>query len=628
MSSVNQIKNTTDVSEAVHQVKGAGDQLGAGSIAILFGMISKHKLAMYSAIIFATLSAIIQFAPPAFAGLIIASLQDGNKDIALYFAIGMLVSAIIAVLLFTAATMTSHLIAASVQAQIRLKIAKKLKFVSLGYFSRISGADIKKILVDDVEQVEDGIAHLIPEMTAAIVGPLFILVLMMFIDWRLGIASLLPTFIGLFLMTMMMRNSTELTNRFYRAQADIASKMGEVIEAIPVVKTYNHGDSALRLARNSFANFTNIVAEWIRDSHAQSNWFFLFASSNLIFVTPLSLLFLYQESIGLPVFVFFNLAALTLTLVVSSLFGVMQRIRLQEGLLARYAALMNEEELTPVATADQQVPDGYGVNFNQVSFGYDEEMLFENLSFNVPSGTSLALVGPSGSGKSTIAKLMARFWDVKGGKITLGGADIRKIEPAELARNLSFVFQDVFLFTRSVKDNILIGRPGASDAEVFAAAKAARVDDFVAELPEGYDTIIDGANSLSVGQKQRLSIARALLRDAPVLVLDEATAFADPENEHEVQKAISNLAKGKTLIIIAHRLSTIQNLDQIMFIDKGKIIEQGTHKELLAKKGAYADQWNSHMAAQTYQVSNKTLTTKKPIKSTPKNIIKTKKEKK
>lgn len=578
--------------------------MGGGVFGGLWSLISTHKLAMYIAILCGVISAILQIGPPVFAALIVKAIEDGDKNLALLYAGAMLASGLLVALLYMASTITSHLIAANIQMQVRQNIADKLKSVPLGYFSKFSSTDLKKILIDDIERMEDGIAHLIPETTATIVGPLFIAIVMFFVDWRLALAALLPIIVGYIILIFTMSGQEKITNDFYKAQADISSTMGEVVSAIPVVKIYNHGDSSLRRAKASFDNFRNLVDEWIETTVVKSNWFLLLTSSNFLFITPLSLYLIYLEEITLPKVIFFHLGALALGMVVTLMFGVMNRFRLQEGVISRYQLLMSQPTLVEPLVSELENPQGSNIEFKEVEFGYDNQLLFNGLNLTIAQGSSLALVGPSGSGKSTIARLLARFWDVDAGAITIGNIDIRNIGATRLYQLLSFVFQDVFLFSRSVKDNIKIGKPDASDQQVVAVAKLAQVDEFIQNLPDGYETIISPDNSFSVGQKQRLSIARALLSDAPILVLDEATAFADPENEFKIQQAITSLVKDKTLIVIAHRLSTIQHFDQIAFIKNGTIVEKGTHQELLALQGEYAKQWAAHLNAKSFQLSN------------------------
>lgn len=593
------------VFDAAHQDENNTDAMETSVITVYWKLISQYKAAMFIAIVCGVISAMLQIGPPVFASYIVAAMQAGEKDLALIYVSAMLVSGLLVALFYMSSTMVSHLIAANIQAEVRQNIGAKLKRVPLGYFTKQSGTDLKNILIDDVERMEDGIAHLIPEISAAITGPFFIAIVMFIVDWRLAVAALLPVILGYLAFILIMTGQKKLTIKFFNARENISSTMGEVVSVIPVVKIYNNGDSSLQRAQASFHSFRTLVDQWIEQSIVKSNWFLLLTSSNLLFVTPLSIILLHFDQTTLPVVVFFHLAALSLGIIVSLMFDVMNRLRQQEGVVSRYETFMSQTSLTEPLPQEIKNPTGRDIEFKNVRFGYEDVNLFNDLNLRIPEGSSLALVGPSGSGKSTIAHLLARFWDVDGGSITIGGTDIRYIGSESLYGLLSFVFQDVFLFSRSVKDNIKISKPQASDEEVRGVAKRARADEFIKALPGGYETEISPEHCFSVGQKQRLSIARALLSDAPILVLDEAMAFSDPENEYEVQQAISSLVKGKTLIVIAHRLSTIQHVDQIAFVENGRIVEQGTHPELLARHGSYAKQWQAHLSAKSFQVTKR-----------------------
>lgn len=593
---------TGNISEAVWEHKNASGALGGNVLGVIWGMIAVYRSRMWLAIVLGISSALLLIVPAFAAAGIIAALLAGDKSAAIWWALAMLGSAIGSTLLFGLSTTVSHYIAADVQRDQREAIGDKLKHVPLGLFSSLSPVELRRLLVDDVEKIEDGIAHLIPELTAAFVGPVVLLLVMLIADWRLGLAAALPTIAGFFIMSRIMKKGVEPTNEFNAAQAGIAATMGEVVNAIPVIKTFNQGDAALARADRAVDRFRAVVDSFIEWSVVPSSWFFLLATSNVILVTPLSLWLMERGEVDLPAVVFFHLGAMSLALLLSGMFGVTSRTRHQEGVVARWLALQGQPELS-VRTEGPE-PDGADVQFDRVTFAYDDMAVIRDLSLNVPAGSSLALVGPSGSGKTTLARLLARFWDVGEGRILLGGTDIRDLSPETLARHMSFVFQDVFLFSRSVADNLRIGKQDASDEEIVAAAKAARAHDFIKDLPDGYDTVIGAKLGLSLGQKQRLSIARAILRDAPVLVLDEATAFADPENEREVQLALSALTRDKTLIIIAHRLSTIQNADAIAFIEDGQVVELGTHSELLLADGRYAAQWRAHAEARTFRLRN------------------------
>ncbi|MEM9576918.1 MAG: ABC transporter ATP-binding protein [Pseudomonadota bacterium] len=599
-----QIRATSEneISEAVWEHKDATGAMGGNVLIVIWRMISVYRGRMWLAIALGIGSALLQIVPPFAAGGIIAALLEDNQRVAVLWAVAMLVAALGSTALFGLSTTVSHYIAADAQRDQREAIGDKLRRVPLGLFSKLSPVELRRILVDDIEKVEDGIAHLIPELTAAFVGPLALLLVMMVIDWRLGLAAALPTIAGFLIMSSIMKKGVEPNNEFNAAQAGIAATMGEVVKAIPVVKTFNEGDAALSRADRAVDRFQAVVDSFIEWSVVPSNWFFLLATSNLILITPLSLWMMGRGIVALPEVVFFHLGAMSLALLLSGLFGVTTRMRNQEGVVARWLALQGQPEL-PIVTEGPS-PQGADVRFEQVTFAYEDQAVIHGLDLHVPAGSSLALVGPSGSGKSTLARLLARFWDASDGRILVGGVDIREIPPDVLAGHLSFVFQDVFLFSRSVADNLRIGKPDATDDEIVAASKAARAHAFIKALPDGYDTVIGAKLGLSLGQKQRLSIARAILRDAPVLVLDEATAFADPENEREVQLALTELTRDKTLIVIAHRLSTIQHADAIAFIKDGEVAEIGSHDALIAENGLYAAQWHAHADARSFKLRN------------------------
>ncbi|MEU5691906.1 ABC transporter ATP-binding protein [Actinosynnema sp. NPDC020468] len=486
----------------------------------------------------------------------------------------------------------THFADVDLQADLRRRIVRRLGRVPLGWFSERSSGAVRKAAQDDIATLHHLVAHHSPELTAAVVLPLGGIGYLLLLDWRLALLSVatLPAYAAAY--AWMMRGYQEKMEGMNTAFARISAAVVEFVTGIGVVKAFGRERRAHESYHRAAGEFGRFYAEWVRPMLRLEAVSGLALSAPVVGLASLAGVWWFvSEGWVTPAEALTEvlLAMVIPTTVMAISFGAHDR-RLAGAAAVRLHDLLTAPEL-PVA-AEPLVPRDNGVEFDDVRFSYDGTTdVLRGVSAVLAPGTVTALVGPSGSGKSTLATLLPRFHDVTGGAVRVGGVDVRDIAPEQLYRWIGFVLQDVALVHGTIADNIRLGRPEATDAEVRAAAEAARIHERVLELPDGYDTV---DARLSGGEAQRVAIARALLADCPVLVLDEATAFADPESEAAVQDALSELTKGRTLLVIAHRLATITGVDRILVLDDGEVVEQGTHDELLHRAGRYARMWAAH----------------------------------
>ena len=507
---------------------------------------------------------------------------------------------------YALSTMLAHVSAYTILEGLRLRAADRLMGAPLGEVeSRPIGA-MKSTIVDRIEDIEPPLAHMIPELSSNILLPLVVVIVMFLIDWRMGLALLVTIPVALIPMAFGMRSYNKNYAAYMEANAHVNSVIVEYVEGIQVVKAFSQGErSYLKFAR-AVSSFKEFTMNWYRCTWASMNLCLSILPTTLLGTLPVGV-YLYQAGVLDPAQV--TLCLMMALGIVSPLMSATAFINSMKSMQFAVKDTRELLDLPQLSQAEQDVPlDGRAMQLRDVSFSYggqDGKEVLHHLDLTIPQGKFTALVGPSGGGKSTIARLAARFWDVTSGSITLGGHDIRELPLKQLSREISFVTQDNFLFDCSLKENIRLGRPGASDEEVFAAAKAAQCEEFVSRLEHGWDTAAgDAGKQLSGGERQRIAIARAILKDAPVVILDEATAFTDPENEDKIQRSIMALSKGKTLLVIAHRLSTIQNADQIVVLEEGEIVDRGTQRELLDRCPLYQTLWAAHVGAQDWAVTS------------------------
>ena len=503
-------------------------------------------------------------------------------------------------------TMLAHVSAYTILEGLRRQVAHKLMHAPLGSVLSKPVGSLKSTIVDRIEDIEPPLAHMIPELSSNILLPLVVAVAMFFIDWRMGLALLVTIPFALIPMAFGMRSYNKNYAAYMEANAHVNGVIVEYVEGIQVVKAFSQGERSYQKFANAVRSFRDFTMDWFRCTWASMNLCLSILPTTLLGTLPMGI-FLYQTGVLDPAQV-----TLCLMLALGIVTPLMSATAFINSMKSMQFAVKDTRELLDLpqlSQAEQDAPlNDCDIQLHDVSFSYggsDGKEVLHHLYLTIPQGKFTALVGPSGSGKSTIARLAARFWDVTGGSITLGGRDIRELPLKQLSREISFVTQDNFLFDCSLKENIRLGRPGASDEEVFAAARAAQCEEFIGRLEHGWDTAAgDAGKQLSGGERQRIAIARAILKDAPIVILDEATAFTDPENEDKIQRSIMALSKGKTLLVIAHRLSTIQNADQIVVLEKGSVADCGTQEELLGRCPLYQTLWTAHAGARNWAVTS------------------------
>ena len=504
-------------------------------------------------------------------------------------------------------TILAHISAYTILEGIRLKIADRLMKAPLGEVMGRRIGYLKNIIMDKVEDLEPPLAHMIPELTSNLLLPVAIFIWMLVIDWRMGLAVLISPVLAMIPMFFLMRNYNSQYAAYMEANNHVNSIIIEYVEGIEVVKAFNQSTSSYEKFVNAVQSFKEFTLAWFKSTWKTMNLMMAIMPTTLLGVLPVGLLLVQNGSIS-P-------AELAMGIILSlSIVGPLMKATtfINEAKSMEYAVEAANELLNLPVLPDSGIIVSIPRNdivLEHVTFSYDgseQNEVLHDVNLELPEGSFTALVGPSGGGKSTIARLIARFWDVTGGNITIGGKNIKELSIRQLSELVSFVTQDNFLFNCSLKENIRLGNPNATDEEVYAAAKAACCDEFIVRLDKGYDTPAgDAGKRLSGGEKQRIAIARAILKNAPIVILDEATAFTDPQNEDKIQKSIMALSKGKTLLVIAHRLSTIQNADQIVVLKKGRIVDCGKQGELLKRCPLYADMWKAHIGAKNWSVSEK-----------------------
>ena len=570
-----------------------------GTFGWIFRFAGQKKSGYIASVLLAVIGAAFQILPFVVMAKVIGRLLSGNKDLPGYLidCAVMAVFWLLRVLFHSLSTAQSHKATFAVLGNIRKQGLAKLARMPLGDVQAKGSGELKNILVERVDSMEPTLAHAIPEMSSNAAVVLATLIYLFVLDWRMALVSLITLPLGMVFFMLMMAGYRKNYTRTVAATTALNDTAVEYIGGIEVIKAFGKAKSSYEKFVIAAKECAQSYIDWMN----KSNFFFTFAMNimpaTLLTVLPVGGLLMRNGTLAPEKFVLIVILSMGLITPVIGCMKFTDDLAKVGTVIGQVTDILTAPELSRPET-DTQTPKDSTVELHDVHFGYGETEVLHGVNLTFRAGTVNALVGPSGSGKSTIAKLIASFWDVGSGSITVGGADIRNISAEHYHRLVAYVSQDNFLFDNTVRENIRMGRPGATDAEVEQAARNCGCYDFIMGLENGFDTVVgSGGGHLSGGEKQRISIARAMLKDAPVVILDEATAYTDPENEAIIQESVAKLVRGKTLIVIAHRLSTIVDADQIVVVNEGKIEATGGQAELVGKCQLYRTLWNAHIAS-------------------------------
>ncbi len=499
----------------------------------------------------------------------------------------------------------SHLAAFNLEGILRRRLADQLARVSLGYLHDHGAAALTKIMQEDVRDLHSFVADSTPLYARSYVAPACSLLVLLFIDWPLALVAGVLLALGRGLFSYMMSQVGAAHAAYHAAREQVNTAVIEYVQAMPVVRTFDGGAASFGRYQRALDNYCRVLTGWYKEVGLQARLAMLLLNPvpTLLALSWCGLYWWQADALSFPVWLAVLLIGTGMADALMPYIALIHLIDKANLSANRILEILDAPALT--VREPRQTPKGAAVVFEHVHFTYPgrRDEALHDISFTAPAGALTALVGGSGAGKSTVARLIPRFWDIDSGSIKIGGADIRHLEPAELMASVAFVFQENFLFSGTIADNIRLGSPAASDAEVEAAARAAQIHDYIQSLPSGYQTAVgERGTRLSGGQRQRLTIARAILQNRPILILDEATAFADAENEALLMQALRELMRGRTVLMIAHRLPTIRDAAQILVFDRGKLVESGRHEELLTKNGRYGQLWQAGERARHWRI--------------------------
>lgn len=580
----------------------------------LLGLAKKKKTNLVFSCFFSALSAILSFSPYICVYFILHELlvfTDSPSSAASVsgYAWLALTAAVAGLLLAFLSSVLSHSAAYKILYELRMKFVVHISELPMGFHTSNSTGKLRKLMDDNVEKIEMFIAHQLPDAAGSLASPIVMLAVLFLFDWRMGLACLVPIILSFAVQAVSLSNpkSREFMESFQNLQDKMNNSAVEYVRGIFVVKAFQQTVFSFRKFHDTIIAYRDCAIEYTHSVKNAYCAFLVLLNSVCLFLLPIGILIGSKSpdyQAFAVAFLFYLVFSMGIAGPVSKLMYIFVQAFTVISSVKRIRAVFDTPILKTVQS--RKDPGDFCVTFEKVFFSYNEEDACETLhdiSFTAQPGQVTALVGPSGSGKSTIAQLIPRFWDIGGGSISIGGVNIADMELNDLMKHVSFVFQDVFLFQKSILENIKMGNENATEEEVMAAAKAAMCHEFIERLPHGYHTALGSKGTyLSGGERQRIVIARAILKDSPIVILDEATAFADPENEQKIQLALETLMKGKTVIVIAHRLFTIRNADKIVVVVDGRIAEQGTHEELLERGEKYKHMWDIYSKALTWKL--------------------------
>lgn len=571
----------------------------------------KYKYFTYASWVLSAISAIIGLLPFIFIWKIIKEVLDVAPNFSeatslIYNGILSMTFAVVSFLIYIIALMCSHIAAFRIATNMRIDITEYIAKLPIGYIDKFGTGKLRKIINDSTGATETYLAHQLPDKYAALATPVGLLVLLFIFDWRLGLLSLVPVALAFIIIaTMTGKRMAEKMKQYGNALENMSNEAVEYVRGIPVVKTFGQTVFSFKKFKKTIDEYEKWVIAYTKDLRIPMMLYTTAINGVFAFLIAGALLFTRNGITNefLLNLIFYIIITPTISLTLTKLMYISENNMIVADALSRIDSILNLKPL--IKCEHSKIPSDFSIELSNVHFSYDKNKeVIKDVSMKIKSGTTVALVGPSGGGKSTLATLIARFFDVDSGSIKIGNIDIKDISKENLMNYISFAFQNSKLIKASILDNIKLGKEDVTDEEVLNALKSAQCNDIIEKLPEGINTIIGTKGVyLSGGEQQRIAIARAILKDSPIVILDEATAFADPDNEVKVQKAFTELTKAKTVIIIAHRLSTIKNVDCIYVVKDGKIVESGNHNELILKNGLFAKMWNDYLSSVEWKVS-------------------------